>query len=176
MRNATLTGTTAVTFADHYLVGYTEHPRLTRDTIAFDAEVHHQDTALGVLSNNGDGGPDRFLPHTDAAAQAVAEATAAFGGIPSADQSFAYDLLDALAVAAATAKTLLGSRYLSMVPDMSPEEIVVSEDELRAFRAPRSAGHPYDLALGLLEQHPEMSSVLYPARERRGVWLYRVVR
>lgn len=176
MSTATRTQATAATFAGYRLVGYTEHPRMTQETIAFDAAVHHHDTVVGTLSNDGQGGDHRFAPTDAEALNAAREADAAFPGIRDADYGFTYDLFESLALAGDIAKTLWGTRYISLVPNLHASAVIGSGSELSVFRAPRNAGSPEALAQGLLEQDSTISSVVYPMRERGGVWLYEVAR
>lgn len=176
MNTDTRTSTIPATFAGYRLVGYTEHPRMTQETIAFDAEVHYRDNKVGTLNNDGHGGEHRFAPASGDALRAAREANATFPGIRDDDYGFTYDLFESLALTGDIAKTLWGSRYISLVPNMTPEAVIGSGSELDVFRAPRSAGAPLALAEGLLEHDPGITSVVYPMRERGGVWLYEVAR
>lgn len=176
MNTATRTEATPATFAGYRLVGYTEHPRMSQETIAFDAEVHYQGTRVGTLSNDGQGGAHRFAADSREDHLATTSANKVFPGIRNTSYGFTYDLFESLALAGDIAKTLLGARYVSLVPDMSVEAVLGGGEELSVFRAPRSVGTPHALAQGLLEEQPEISSVVYPMRENGGVWLYEITR
>lgn len=176
MDTATRTDATPATFAGYRLVGYTEHPRMTQETISFDAEVHYRDTRVGTLSNDGQGGEHRFTPDDATTHSATVSANKAFPGIRNTTYGFTYDLFESLALAGDIAKTLWGTRYISLVPDMSVESVLGDGEELSVFRAPRTAGTPHALAQGLLEDQPDISSVVYPMRENGGVWLYEITR
>lgn len=176
MNTATRTDASPATFAGYRLVGYTEHPRMTQETIAFDAEVHYQGTRVGTLSNDGQGGAHRFTPDSAQGNQVAITANKAFPGIQDTAHGFTYDLFESLALAGDIAKTLWGTRYISLVPDMSFEAVLGGGEELSVFRAPRSVGTPHALAQGLLDEQPGISSIVYPMRENGGVWLYEVTR
>lgn len=172
MTTATAIQTSPVTFDGFQLVGYTEHPRMSAETIAFDADLHQDGTKVGVLSNDGTGGDHTFTPAAEGHRLAVARANQAFEGITGEEHGFTYDLVDSLAHIGDIAKTLMGSKYISLVPNMSPEEVVAAGEELTVFQAPRKTADPHTLAEGLFDQASEVSTVVYPVRERGGVWLY----
>lgn len=176
MNTATRTEATPATFAGYRLVGYTEHPRMTQETIAFDAEVHHQGTRVGTLSNDGRGGAHRFTADSIEDNLAADAANKSFPGIRNTTYEFTYDLFESLALAGDIAKTLLGARYVSLVPDMSIEAVLGDGEELTVFRAPRNVGTPHTLAQGLLDDQADIRSVVYPMRENGGVWLYQATR
>lgn len=176
MNTTTRTKATPATFAGYRLVGYTEHPRMTQETIAFDAEVHYQGTRVGTLSNDGQGGAHRFTPDSAEDNRATSAADKAFPGVRDTTHGFTYDLFESLALTGDIAKTLWGTRYISLVPDMSIEAVLGDGEELSVFRAPRSVGTPHALAQGLLDDMPEIGSVVYPVRENGGVWLHEITR
>lgn len=176
MNTSTRTKATAATFAGYRLVGYTEHPRMTRETISFDADVHYRGNLVGTLSNDGQGGEHRFTATGSDTYQAINTANKVFPGIRNTKYGFTNDLFESLALTGDIAKTLWGTRYISLVPDMSIGAVLGGGDELSVFRAPRSAGAAHALAQGLLEEQPEVGSVVYPMREGGGVWLYETTR
>lgn len=165
--------TAPVKIAGCHLAGYTEHPRMSEETTAFDAEVHLDGQQVGVLSNTGRGGESTFTATSAEGHRAFAAAEGTFMGVPDTTYGVTLDLVDVLAEVAATAKGL-GGRTVTLVPDMDVTDVITAASTaVRAYEVtPRSGEGPHDIARVMMRQMPEVATLLYPAREKKGHWLH----
>lgn len=162
--------TAPATFAGAHLVGYTEHPRKSRETTDFDAEVHINGQRVGILSNDGHGGANDFLPDSAEGNAAFQEARKSFGGITDTEHGYVNDLSDTLAEAGALAKQL-GGRTVTFVPDATPDE-VLSAPTFPGYAVPARLADDLDAVLSMLVREMDAKTLLYPVKEKKGHWLY----
>lgn len=166
---------TPVTFAGAYLVGYTEHPRMSQETTAFDAEVHIDGQQVGTLSNAGHGGESLFTPSSTEGHRAFTAAEQAFPGTPDV-LGQTMPLIDALAESAALAKDL-GGRSTSFVPNMTVSDMLTSDEGIPAYSITLRKGESaHDVAHEIMGQAPEVQTLTYPVRAQGGYWLHTVTR
>lgn len=165
--------TAPVKIAGCHLVGYTEHPRMSEETTAFDAEVHLDGQQVGVLSNTGRGGESTFTATSAEGHRAFTAAEGTYMGVPDTTYGVTLDLVDVLTEVAATAKGL-GGRSISLVPDMEIADVILAASTgVRAYKVtPRPGEEPYDIARDVMRQIPEVQTLMYPVREKKGHWLH----
>lgn len=171
MATATITSKSAhATIAGAHLVGYTEHPRMSEETTAFDAEVHLNGIRVGTLSNDGRGGESLFRADSREANDAYRKATESYAGITHPEYGFTSGLSDTLADLAALAKQL-HTRGVSFIPDTTPED-ALRESGLAVYKMPASVAKDLDGALALLMSETDATTLLYPVKEKKGHWLH----
>lgn len=164
---------TPVTFAGARLVGYSEHPRMSEETTAFDAEVHIGGKMVGTVSNNGRGGAHMFRGASAEGAETFRAASESFPGIRDSSGGYTNDLLDTLALTASLAKDLSG-RTVAFAPDVTAEE-AVSTPEFPTYSLPSRLADDLDATLPFLMNETGATSLLYPARGK-GYWLHTATR
>lgn len=161
---------TPVTFAGARLVGYSEHPRMSDETVAFDADVYVHDQKVGVLTNDGRGGAHMFRPSSRAGIGAFRAAEEAFPGIVDAEHGFTNDLMDTLALTASLAKAF-GGRKVVFAPDTKVEDFVANPLGASLFEIPSRFMADLDKTLPFLLDKRDATTLLYP-RRGKGYWFY----
>lgn len=164
-----------VTFDGVRLVGYREHPRMSQETNAFDAEVHIAGHRAGVLRNSGRGGESTFTPDNAAAMKALEQVQQDFPGIPLPEYGLTLGLIDCLAEIGSLATSLHSRTNLAALADTPAEQIILNAALLTVHELPRQDGTTADLA-EMLRQLPQAQTLTYTERDHGGYWLHTITR
>lgn len=164
-----------VTFGGVRLVGYREHPRMSQETNAFDAEVHIAGHRAGTLTNSGRGGASMFTPDNAEAMKAYEQAQRDFPGIHLPEYGLTLGLTDCLTEIGSLATSLHSRTNLSVLTDTLPEQIIVNAALLTVHDLPRRDGTDADLA-EMLRQLPQARTLTYSHRDNGGYWLHTITR
>lgn len=166
---------TPVTFDGVRLAGYREHPRMSQETNAFDAEVHIAGNRAGILRNSGRGGESTFTPDNAAAMKAFEQAQHDFPGIHLPEYRLTLALIDCLAEIGSLATSLHSPTRLTALTDTPAEQIILNAALMTVHELPRQDGTDADLA-EMLRQLPQAQTLTYTQRDHGGYWLHTITR